>query len=197
MVGTPYWSGEWLVIKCTAENLGTGKYWARAIPYPAGIPELCKAELSGTASERTCYCMISKSTAEGYIGKTVEVDLLDEAGSVRDYVYRTVPSLPTPTPTPTPVPKCSQNVRVVTSDGASVYAHVVWGDGADEYGTTPKVFVHRYEEGKTYTVTVSAAGYEDASQVITTCVPEFTLTLEKIVVYCTQEFLVKHPDGSI
>ena len=92
---------------------------------------------------------------------------------------------------------CSQNVRVVTSDGASVYAHVVWGDGADEYGTTPNVFTHRYEKGKTRTITASAYGYDSDSETFTTCKSQFTLTLQKKIDYCTQEFLVKHPDGAI
>ena len=115
-VGTPYWSGDYLRIYCMAENLGTGKYWALTIPYPAGIPELCKAELGGTGSERSCYCLIPKSTAEGYIGTSVEVHLIDEANNSLDYKWKTVPPLPTPVPptptpvpsTPTPVPYCDQ-----------------------------------------------------------------------------------------
>jgi PKD repeat protein len=74
---------------------------------------------------------------------------------------------------------CSQNVRVVTSDGASVSAHIVWGDGADEYGTTPNTFTHRYEKGKSPTVTASATGYTSASKTFTTCISQFTLTLTK------------------
>ncbi len=79
------------------------------------------------------------------------------------------------------VSHCSQNVRVVTSDGGSVRAKIVWGDGASEYATTPNTFVHRFEEGDVYNIIASATGYTSASKYISTvggCESQFTLTLE-------------------
>jgi len=89
---------------------------------------------------------------------------------------------------------CSQNVYVETSDGAVVNAKIEWGDGASEYGDTPKTFTHHYEEGKSVTVTVSATGYSPASKTFTTCISQFTLTLQKAVELCHQSFRVIDKD---
>ncbi|GAH58527.1 unnamed protein product, partial [marine sediment metagenome] len=92
---------------------------------------------------------------------------------------------------------CSQNVRVETSDGKTAYAKVDWGDGSSEYGDTPKTFVHRYEKGKTRTVTASATGYTLASKTFTTCISQFTLTLQKIIEKCNQSFKVTDTVGAV
>jgi len=93
-----------------------------------------------------------------------------------------------------PVVTCSQNIRVVTSDGAVVNAKMDWGDGASEYADTPNTFVHMYEKGKSRTATASATGYTSASKTFTTCISQFTLTLQKVVDTCHQSFRVIDKD---
>ena len=106
-------------------------------------------------------------TKTGYTNKSVSITPLADA-TWTQYMEPTVEY-------------CSQNVYVVTSDGATVSAKVVWGDGASEYGGTPNTFTHRYVEGINVTVTASATGYSPASKTFNTCISQFTLTLEKIV----------------
>ena len=89
---------------------------------------------------------------------------------------------------------CSQNVRVVTSDGKTASAKIDWGDGASEYGDTPKTFTHRYEKGKIYKIKITASGYSSPERTITSCIYEFTLTLMKTVEYCPQNVKVSDKD---
>lgn len=76
---------------------------------------------------------------------------------------------------------CSQNVHVKTSDGSVVRAKIDWGDGSSEYGDTPVTFTHRYEEGKTsmLTLTASATGYTSVSGTFIPCIGELIMMLGK------------------
>ncbi|MCK4528883.1 hypothetical protein KAW18_16055, partial [candidate division WOR-3 bacterium] len=136
---------------------------------------------------------------EVVVGKSYEIKV-SASGYYTESIWLTLPCKPIITSVlPKLTETCSQNVRVVTSDGASVRARLDWGDGVHEDFYTPKTgFYDRYEKGKSYTVRASADGYESASKVITACRSQFTLTLKKVEVppeYCYQYVRVETSDG--
>ena len=179
-VSGTYTVGEDITIRLSVENTGNETGWIQGYIIKDG--SIC-VDKQGEFSPGGVLKLYGSECDINMPNKNVNVTFVARHWNGSEYVTDESKSI---TLTPT-VAFCSQDVRVVTSDGAAVKPQIEWGDGGTSYGEeTPWDASHSYKKGERYTVRVSADGYEAASKTIErTCESKFTLTLTKEEVPCS------------